>query len=222
VADPTCQAVEALEAEVALGIAAPEEVATVLAHVEHCASCRGRFRSLGEVTDCLVELVPTAEPPSGFESRVLSAFREGRPVKSVRRDDRKLLQAAAVILVVVLVGVGGWLLGSATAGPGPGATASRTMSAELTGRQGVVGLAIVDTGPEPWVSMAVQGALGQRTVRCQVQTTDHRVVTVGTFTVTDGYGYWAAPLPAGSTVRSAQLVSAAGRVLATARFNQPG
>jgi hypothetical protein len=70
--DLTCGQFEDLSAELALGILEGRERAVALAHVEHCADCRQDLLAMGAVADRLVELTPSAEPPAGFETRVLA------------------------------------------------------------------------------------------------------------------------------------------------------
>jgi hypothetical protein len=56
------------------------------------------------------------------------------------------------------------------------------------------------------------------TVTCQVQQADGKVVTVGTFTLSDGYGHWGAPAPVGPGEK-ARLVDSEGSVIASANLN---
>jgi hypothetical protein len=53
------------------------------------------------------------------------------------------------------------------------------------------------------------------TVTCQVQQADGSTVTVGTFTLSNGYGHWGAPAPVGPGEK-ARLLDPDGAVLASA------
>ncbi|HEX2192938.1 MAG TPA: zf-HC2 domain-containing protein [Acidimicrobiales bacterium] len=67
----SCAQAEELASELALGTLDGEERAAVLSHVAACASCRELADRLAGVADGLLILAPPAEPPAGFESRVL-------------------------------------------------------------------------------------------------------------------------------------------------------
>ena len=67
-----CRQVDGILVELALGQAGGEPRAQALAHVEVCARCGAELASLAAVADELLDLAPPAEPPAGFESRVLA------------------------------------------------------------------------------------------------------------------------------------------------------
>ncbi len=115
-----CSDVEALAAELALGIVSGAERAAALEHLAGCGACRARVDELSEVADELLLLGPEREPPAGFEGRVLNAMgmtppsTEGgvRPLRPGRRfSSRTLAIAAAVLIVVGAVGafIGNWV-----------------------------------------------------------------------------------------------------------------
>ena len=81
----------------------------------------------------------------------------------------------------------------------PPVAAAPIVTAELSADQHPVGEVIIYTGADPWMSMAVQADLGVATVRCQLRTRDGSTTTLGSFSLSDGYGYWATPLPPGSS-----------------------
>ncbi len=211
----SCETVAALSAELALGVAEVHERGATLDHVERCAACRSHLRELADLADDLVALIPPAEPPPGFESRVMGALPRdpGTHAKGAWRL-RPVRVAAAVVLGVLIAG-GGWLLGSmSTHRTAPGAPG--VAAAELSTHGHTVGEVIVTEGPDPWMSVKVDAPLARSEVRCQIRRADGEVHTVGSFVVDAGYGYWATAIPPGSPVRSAQLLSTNGRVLATA------
>lgn len=113
-----CPEVEALAAELALGIVSGSERAAALSHLSHCPTCRRLVEELSAVADPLLLLAPQAEPSIGFESRVLAATTApdaSRPVVAIarpRRSPRRTSLWAALAAVVVLVaGLGGLLVG---------------------------------------------------------------------------------------------------------------
>ena len=101
----TCAQLEELAAELALGSVSGAERATALDHLAGCASCRELVDQLARVADGMLHLAPVAEPPPGFESKVLA--RVGvRPasVPRTRSRRRMLVGVAAVALVAALSG----------------------------------------------------------------------------------------------------------------------
>jgi len=63
------------------------------------------------------------------------------------------------------------------------------------------------------------GAADNGTVLCQVEGPDGRITTIGSFQLTDGYGYWGSPDPAtNGPLTGARLVTTTGAILATATF----
>jgi len=69
--DMSCDEFAEVAAELALGVLTGRERARALAHLDGCESCREQVRELSTAGDELLALLPPAEPPAGFESRVL-------------------------------------------------------------------------------------------------------------------------------------------------------
>lgn len=69
--DMSCEEFAEVAAELALGVLTGRERAAALAHLDGCESCREQVRELALTGDELLALLPSAEPPAGFESRVL-------------------------------------------------------------------------------------------------------------------------------------------------------
>ena len=69
--DMSCDEFAEVAAELALGVLTGRERAAALAHLNGCESCREQVRELTMVQDELLALLPSQEPPAGFESRVL-------------------------------------------------------------------------------------------------------------------------------------------------------
>jgi hypothetical protein len=101
----TCAELEDLAAELALGTVSGAERAQALDHLAKCASCRDMVDKLSRVADCMLLLAPVAEPPPGFESKVLARMGV-RPatVTPLPRRRRTLVGVAAVALVAALSG----------------------------------------------------------------------------------------------------------------------
>lgn len=178
------------------------------------------MRELGEISDGLIGLAPPAEPPPGFDDRVVRTITARRSVRGGGPVHRRVLQAAAAVAVVGMVGGGAWFAGSQSGAqpsrPGLPAGGGRALTAALMVGRRAVGRVVVTTGAEPWISMAVQGLSTGGMVRCQVGEAGGKIVTVGSFRITGGYGYWAAPLPNRSQVRSVRLAKGGGTIVAFA------
>ena len=72
-------------------------------------------------------------------------------------------------------------------------------------------------GAKPWMSMTLADSPARGTVMCAVTTKDGVTRWVGSFVVRKGYGAWIAPLHVSpSSIRTAEVVSPSGTVIATA------
>ena len=108
----TCATVESLAPELALGLLDGPERAEAMAHLEHCSRCRELLDDLARTGDRVVLLAPGAEPPAGFETRVVDRIRATRAVAAAPEGKRPWLRreviawAAAAACLVALVAVG--------------------------------------------------------------------------------------------------------------------
>ncbi len=90
-------------------------------------------------------------------------------------------------------------------------------TASLVSKGDAVGRVMTFGGDKPWLSMMLDDSSARGTVRCVVVTDDGTEHTVGTFESRQGYGAWMAPLHVNpATVRTAEVVSPSGTVIATA------
>jgi hypothetical protein len=227
----TCEEFSNVAAELALGVLTGRERARALAHLDRCDACRDEVRQLTQTGEELLGLLPTAEPPAGFESRVLARIGIEPPAKKSRRwklgrwsaarpagVTRRMLATAAVVAAIAVAVLGGWGLRTATA---PTATASSPLSsAALTSaNHQTTGKIYVYNGSSRWLYMGMTTYRSNGTVICQVVGKDGHVTTLGSFQVKNGYGSWGSALPAGTgPLAGARLISANGAVLATASF----
>ncbi len=102
-----CEQVRELAAELALGIADGEQRARALEHLAHCPECRTLLARLTATADELTLLAPAAEPPPGFEGRVVEGLapaprsrRRWAPVAAVTAACALALGAGAVWLAL--------------------------------------------------------------------------------------------------------------------------
>jgi hypothetical protein len=67
----SCAMLADAAAELALGVLTGRERADAIEHLDRCETCREDVRKLMATGDELLGLLPLAEPPAGFETRVL-------------------------------------------------------------------------------------------------------------------------------------------------------
>jgi hypothetical protein len=141
-------------AELAAGTLTGEDRAAALAHMADCQSCWQEVAELAGVVDRVLLLAPPAEPPVGFEARVVAA------VTGTRRWGRRRpwsvaavgLAAAALLLVV------GLAVGAFVGRHSAGSNRPAPVLATLTARDGAdVGRAVLAAGKPGWVLLDVTG-----------------------------------------------------------------
>ena len=234
-----CDELAGVAAELALGALTGRERADALAHLDRCEACRENVRRLTMTGEELFGLLPTCEPPPGFEIGVMTRIGLIAPSPAAGRRigrmfhrggnaggqtgrgwagaTRRMLAVAAVTLAVVGAGLaGGWGLRFAASPP----ARSPLSSAPLTSASHrAVGKIYVYDGSPGWLYMSVDLGSGNETVACRVAGAEGHVTTVGSFRLAGGYGAWGGPDPGDdSLLTRAWLVSADGTVLATASF----
>jgi anti-sigma-K factor RskA len=245
----SCDEFAEVAAELALGVLTGRERAAALAHLDGCESCRDLVRELTITGEGLLALLPSREPPVGFETRVLDRIgpsapsrpRPGPRRRADRRADRgadrpaadpppgrprnrmrNVLSSAAVVLALVGAGLGGWGLHAATAPPASsvaGQSSALNSAALVTAAHQTVGMVFVYNRTPWWLYMSVNlGAVGNVTVKCQLENADGQFTTIGKFRLSEGYGTWGSPYSTGDGIVGARLLSANDTVLATATF----
>jgi hypothetical protein len=240
-----CQEFSDVAAELALGVLTGRERAQALAHLDHCASCREEVGQLTATGEGLLGLLPSVEPPAGFETRVMDRLgltapapspasragwttripRLGRkpargagpgPARPPGRT-RRALALAAVTLAVVAAGLGGWGLRPGAPAPAGAPLSSATL---LSASHQAAGKVFLYQGSSRWLYMSVDIPARNGTVICEVESGNGHITTVGSFQVTDGRGYWGSPVPVTQgPLTGARLVGPGGTVLATASFH---
>jgi anti-sigma factor RsiW len=217
----TCEVFGDDLAELALGILSGRDRIAVLEHVESCERCSAELERLSLVADALLGLAPEIEPPVGFELRLAERLQSPAEFRlgHARRHRRAGVLAVAALVLAIL----GFGLGAVIGPPGmnvrsPSAQANLT-SAKLSSHGHVLGEVMVSSGTPAWMFMTVDAGAWSNKVTCEVTLTDGKVVTIGVFKLSNGYGAWGAPLPAPAReVRSARLVAPDGSVLASAQL----
>ena len=208
-------------AELALGVLTGRDRARALSHVESCRRCADELEQLSRVADTVVQAAPEVDPPLGFEVRLL----ERMGVATVDQKRHRRFRASRLVPLGVAAAVVGLGLGlglTLTSSPGPTTSAqshrSGGVSADLVQNGVAVGQFEASfRGATPWMSMTLADSPDRGRVMCVVTTKNGTTQLVGSFVVRKGYGAWIAPLrvrPA--SIRTAEVVSPSGTVLATA------
>jgi hypothetical protein len=185
----------------------------LLDHAASCAECRSLLDGLGTVVDRLLVLAPEAEPPGGFESRVLA--RLGAPAVPARRGRLASRFALAAAAVVALLGVG--LL---VAVVGRDADQAR-LGAIVTVDDVRVGDVRLVAEPQPHVLVTVDRPRpGPGTRFCELRIADGTWVEVGSWELEEiASGVWAVGIAPGLLEATAMRVTLDdGTVVATATF----
>jgi predicted anti-sigma-YlaC factor YlaD len=212
----TCAEVRELAPELALGIVGGPARAEAIEHTSECGPCRALVGELAEAADALPLLAAEAEPPPGFEERVLAAW------KAPRRRNRRLAAAAAVLAaaaaaIVSIVGVRA--VESIQDSNGVEAAASHVRAGQMTGANGLnVGNVFASNGSPSAVMVNVNYWVpsGQYRIEFRTGSTDKYL---GDVSILDGRGSWSGVsyLPNSGT-GSVVLVDAAGNVTCEAKL----
>jgi hypothetical protein len=216
----SCDQFADVAAELALGVLTGRERAQAVVHLDECDSCREHVRQLSLTGEELLGLLPSQEPPEGFESRVMAGL--GLATRRPKKWSRRMLTVAAAALAVVACGLGGWGLRGAMAPSPGGSTAQAPLreAAMLTADHQTAGKIYIYDGTPRWLYMGVDThASTSEYVVCQLVARGGHVITIGTFRLDGGYGAWGSPDPvAASNLTGARLTTMDGTVLATASF----
>jgi hypothetical protein len=193
----------------------------LLAHAAVCSACQSHLDELTLVTDRLLLLAPSMEPPPGFEGRVLdrlaTARGDGPDALSQRQRTRRLraVAAAAVLLVAVVAGgaLGRWTRSSTQ-------TVRAVRSGEIVRADGSVAgrIRLVDK-PRPMALVTIdQPRPFSFEVHCSLVGPDWKSVDVGSWSYSDiEHGVWAVGIE--SSLLDAvhmNVLDANGSILATA------
>jgi hypothetical protein len=209
-------------AELALGILTGRPRAVTLAHVESCPRCADELEQLSRAADSVVLVAPEMEPPMGFEVRLFSEM--GLADTPARRSFAPrwvLATAAAVVALAVGLGIGlstgssPHAHNSLAIGSAPGDKLISETALIQDGKR--VGHVFLYGGATPWMYMTLDDSAVHGHVTCRVVTLTGVTRNVGSFTASNGYGAWGAPIPvAPQDVRTAEVVSPGGVVIAAA------
>ena len=197
-----CDDTRDLIPEVALGIASGEDRARVLEHVAHCRGCRDELGRLAAVTDELLVFAPEAEPPPGFEQRVLRAIAPAQPNRPRRARIMGLWRPAVALAVGaalasgILVSVyhGDHQLASQYRQALAAADGSRFVAIPLRDGAGVKrGSVSMYEGTPSWLVITTSGPNQPSVGRAALVTRSGRRIQLGGFRLHNAV--WGGPLP---------------------------
>lgn len=200
----TCDEARLLAAEAALDLLDGEDRAALLDHVAGCAPCRVELASLAAAADALLLAAPPAEPPPGFEGRVLQRLADRRPARRW-----VLPMVAAVLAGLVGIGVGAALARRDGSDP---------VAARLLGGGGdPVGQVLVSDETDRMVCVLDGAPPGVR-YDVRIDGGDGWEV-VGSFTSGGPGAAWSVDLPVeGAQLRRVQILDESGEIRAWAEL----
>lgn len=208
-----CGDVRDVAPEFALCVLDGEQRSEVLLHLDHCAACQRLVGELSETADSLVLLAPEAEPPAGFERRVLAAMddsarrRRWRTAKLVA-----ITAAAAVIISVVTVRVV-----DEARNPSTSVAAPTVGTVQMVGADGqqVGSVDVVADGTLASLNVSVVYALPDDTYRVVLKPEGSTRQGLGTIQVVNNRGTWSGTARVEGAAKLA-LVDDAGRTRCSA------
>jgi hypothetical protein len=226
--DMTCGEMADVAAELALGVLTGRERAMAVAHLDKCDGCREYVRQLMATGEQLIELLPPAEPPAGFETRVLErlglptsakaeAAEEGNyPRLIARRDGSPGRRGPARDET------------RHRAGP-PGAPPARPGGTRRPGRMrrllatAAVGLAVIAAGLGGWRigagnAPAASSAAGPLESASLVSATHQEVGDVYVYSGTSSWVYMSIDMGSGNEVVTCEVVGENGQVSKVGSF----
>jgi hypothetical protein len=216
--------------ELGLGVLTGRERARAVEHLQQCGRCRARVHQMAFTSDELLRLVPGQQPPAGFSAQVTERLRQA--AKPPGRSRRSRALAAAAVVLLGAAGLAGWGLrtGPEPSGPagltrpaGSAGSAALSTAALVTPAHQGIGQVYLHSGSHPWMFTTVDLPGGDQTVICQLTDRAGQVITVGSFRITAGDGYWGSPEPdQPAAITRARLITTGGTVLATASFAASG
>jgi len=180
----SCAEVRELAPELALGILSGAERAEVLLHVNGCSRCQVHVAELTEAADVIPQLAPEAEPPNGFEARVL--HRLGEPERRTRR--RWIAAVAAVAAAAIIVSITVVRVIESNDSSTHQVAAPVAVPMEGGARDVAAGWAYVSD--HHGVAVAVNYGIPSGTYTVAVTPTRGAPTSIGAVQVTDGRGSW--------------------------------
>jgi hypothetical protein len=211
------------DAELGLGVLTGRERAQAIEHLQHCDQCRAQVHGMAFTSDELLRLLPGQQPPPGFSAQVTSRLRQAAKAPVRSRRSRVLTAAAALVLVAAagVAGFGSHATPEPTGPAGHAAPAALRTATLFTPAHHDIGQVYLHAGSQTWMFTTVDLKINDTTIVCQLTDRTGRVITIGSFRLVKGDGYWGSPEPdPPASITRARLITTAGTLLATATFSQ--
>jgi hypothetical protein len=219
--DMTCGELADVAAELALGVLTGRERAMAVAHLDTCDACREDVRQLMATGEQLLELLPPAEPPAGFETRVLERLGlpapapAPEPAEPQRVPRREELPAARNVTRP----------GAGRPGRPPARPRARRLRRALAAA--AMGLAVIAAGLGGWrigagAPPAATSAAGPLTTASLVSATHQNVGNIFLYSGSERWLYMSVDLGAGDESVKCQVVSTDGHVTTIGTFRLNG
>jgi hypothetical protein len=221
-----CDEIRDITAELALGIASGEERARALEHVSRCRECRRELEQLTGVVDELLLVAPEAEPPAGFEERVLAAITPPKPAHKpfrlrVWRPLAAVAAGAAVASVALVIAYhNDHTLANQyrqALGAADGSRFVATPLRDAAGRKH--GSVSLYEGRPSWVVVAIPPGQANGAVRADLVTRAGKRLPLPGFALRSGVWGGPMPVPVGQ-VASVQLLGPGGQSALVAYMNR--
>jgi hypothetical protein len=210
-----CAEVRELAPELAVNIVGGPTRAEALQHMSGCGPCRVLVGELAEAADALTLLAQEAEPPPGFEKRVLASIgsRNRRPRRRTVTAVAMAVAASAIISIVGVRLVEGNDQKAVVADPGTESVQKVNMISSAAQN---VGRMFVSSGHPSVVMIAVNYTVPDGTYSIELQSAARGDRHIADMQVANGWGSWGgvARVPSGSSIA---LVGADGTVLCSAK-----
>jgi hypothetical protein len=184
-----CTEVRELAPELAVNIVGGPERAEALDHMSGCGPCRAYVAELAEAADALTLLAAEAEPPPGFERRVLAEIGSGRR-RSWRRLALVAASVAAATAVVSIVGVRLVEGGDSRPVVAPAASSSVETAAMRNDAGIAVGQVHISDGHPSVVVVTVDYAMPDGTYAIELSSPQRPNEDIGKMQVSGGRGSW--------------------------------
>ena len=228
--DMTCAELADVAAELALGVLTGRERAVAVAHLDRCDGCREYVRQLMATGDQLVELLPAAEPPAGFETRVLTRLGLPPPAQEPAREEpREDSYPQLIARRDSAAPRGPGRSGTRPGADQPGAPPSGPSGARRPGRMRrvlasvAVGLAVIAAGLGGWsigagTAPAATSAAVPLTSASLISSTHQEVGDIFLYNRAPQWVYMRVEMGTGNEAVTCQLVGKDGRISTLGSF----
>lgn len=228
--DMTCAELADVAAELALGVLTGRERAVAVAHLDQCDGCREYVRQLMATGDQLVELLPAAEPPAGFETRVLARLGLPAPAQEPAHEEpREDTYPRLISRRDSAARRGPGRNGTRPGGDQPGAPPSGPSGSRRPGRMRrvlasvAVGFAVIAAGLGGWsigagTAPAATSAEGPLTSASLLSSTHQDVGDIFLYNGKSQWMYMSVDLGTGNEAVTCQLVGKDGQVTTIGSF----